>query len=548
MSPIPPSHALEEPYDVIIVGGGITGLVAARELQATHRVLLLEAQPHLGGRCVSTEALGGAAFADHGAHYLGTAHTETMALLRELELERTLFDYVPGFGPDPIGLCNLDGRCINARRSQSYFEVQGLDATQPWLSQARMLSALASISMLCDLVHTHRPWDSPGAKTLDGMTFAELVEHFDVPPWFKDLMCSGVRGVVSQAPEYMSALYVLWYLRSNGGFSQVFNDQQGSPQQYGLRGGMGSLVRALAEQLRSSDVRTDTWIRRIEASAAPAGPVRVITRDGHTHRAHRVVVTATPRACRSIEFAPALSSKRRLLHDQRTGFAIKATAFYDHPWWRNSKTHQGQLFSVLNGRKHDGVDWAIDISHPRGDYYALVVFIKPDLVDQHESEGEAATRGAISRAIGHAMGDTGASDHLRELVWYDWRKHPSCPGGPNTNFGPHVLTTVREALWHPEYDGRLFFGGAEHATDFTGYVEGAVRSGRYLAERVRSPHTDAPPRGLTTDWSAALMKLPGALLAQGFAYGSRLSRSIARRRRNAALQRSAKERVPRAAP
>ena len=46
-------------WDVIVVGGGVAGLVAARGLAATGRaVLLLEGSPGLGGKLRSAEVAG----------------------------------------------------------------------------------------------------------------------------------------------------------------------------------------------------------------------------------------------------------------------------------------------------------------------------------------------------------------------------------------------------------------------------------------------------------------------------------------------------------
>ena len=64
-SPRPPPDAEGEAFDVVVVGGGISGLLAARDLlRAGRKVLVVEARAELGGRSrrapVTDEATGDA--------------------------------------------------------------------------------------------------------------------------------------------------------------------------------------------------------------------------------------------------------------------------------------------------------------------------------------------------------------------------------------------------------------------------------------------------------------------------------------------------------
>lgn len=70
--------------DVAIVGAGLAGLCAARELdEAGVRVLVLEAQERVGGRTL-TEQFDGSTFIDHGGQWVSPGQEQIVALASEL--------------------------------------------------------------------------------------------------------------------------------------------------------------------------------------------------------------------------------------------------------------------------------------------------------------------------------------------------------------------------------------------------------------------------------------------------------------------------------
>jgi len=62
--------ALPREVDIVVIGAGAAGLAAARRIKAANRsVLVIEAAPHIGGRCVTDSTTFAAPF-DRGAHAL----------------------------------------------------------------------------------------------------------------------------------------------------------------------------------------------------------------------------------------------------------------------------------------------------------------------------------------------------------------------------------------------------------------------------------------------------------------------------------------------
>ncbi len=83
--------------DVIVVGAGLSGLVAARDLAATRSVVVLDKGRGVGGR-LATRRIGDAVF-DHGAQFFtarDAAFREVVARWVEAGVVDTWFDRVPG--------------------------------------------------------------------------------------------------------------------------------------------------------------------------------------------------------------------------------------------------------------------------------------------------------------------------------------------------------------------------------------------------------------------------------------------------------------------
>ena len=81
--------------DVVVIGAGIAGLVAARELVAQGTdVVVVEARDRVGGRTLNYD-LGGGKVVEIGGQWIGPSQDRIEALVAELGLE-TFITYVEG--------------------------------------------------------------------------------------------------------------------------------------------------------------------------------------------------------------------------------------------------------------------------------------------------------------------------------------------------------------------------------------------------------------------------------------------------------------------
>ena len=82
-----PGPAPDSAVDVVVIGAGVSGLIAARQIERQgYRTTVLEAAPRIGGRCQRQQTLGGW-WLDLGGQWMGRSHHLLQALSQELGLQ-----------------------------------------------------------------------------------------------------------------------------------------------------------------------------------------------------------------------------------------------------------------------------------------------------------------------------------------------------------------------------------------------------------------------------------------------------------------------------
>jgi monoamine oxidase len=69
-----------------------------------------------------------------------------------------------------------------------------------------------------------------------------------------------------------------------------------------------------------------------------------------------------------------------------------------------------------------------------------------------------------------------------EYVEHDWTHEQWTTGGPVANYAPGTMVQFGSAIRHPF--GRVHWAGTETATYWSGYMDGAVSSGKRAAAEV----------------------------------------------------------------
>ena len=102
---------------VVVVGAGLSGLVAADELsRAGNEVVVVEARDRVGGRLWTVrDRLADGQFAELGAETMYAGHTNVLELAERLDLETVSFGYFDPAAPDMI----MGGRRLDRQERQA---------------------------------------------------------------------------------------------------------------------------------------------------------------------------------------------------------------------------------------------------------------------------------------------------------------------------------------------------------------------------------------------------------------------------------------------
>jgi monoamine oxidase len=184
------------------------------------------------------------------------------------------------------------------------------------------------------------------------------------------------------------------------------------------------------------------------------------------------IVAVAPEHRAAIEFAPELPEQHReLVEHWPQGNLSKAYAAYQTPFWR-AKGQSGQALS------DDGpVFITFDVSPSHTGPGILLGFTDSrtfdPLPDHHRRE---VALGCLADIFGDA-----ALDPV-DYVDHCWSLEPFAPGGPTAAVPPGSWTRFGPWLRRPV--GPIHWAGTETADEWTGFMDGAVRSGQRAAAEV----------------------------------------------------------------
>lgn len=461
-----PIRARRRSVDVVVVGAGLAGLSAARRLQqAGKSVLVLEARDRVGGRTLNHD-LGNGYHGDMGGTWIGPTQTAIAALAKEM--------HVHAFNqPDNGKQVYYDGTT-----RLTYDDSTPVVGTAP--PDPAILPDVAAIVELIDTmaqeIPVDRPWDAPHATEWDRQTLDTWIRAHTTNPKTMKVASAAFEALLGCEARDVSLLYAVAYVATAtdgstyGTFERLIDTRGGAQAQRFVEGAQVISIR-MAHKLGAGTVVLSAPVRRIEQD----GHGVTVHADGHTVRARHAVVAIPPTLAGRIVFDPPLPpSHDQLLQRVPAGSVIKINVVYDTPFWRDEGL-TGQATSS-NGP----VKITFDNSPPSGRPGILVAFLEGAEARRFSRVSADARRDAVVRSLVGLFGER--ARHHVDYVELDWSAEEWTRGCYGAHFPTGVWTQYGPALRVPV--GRVHWAGAETATLWNGYMDGALQSGERAATEV----------------------------------------------------------------
>jgi monoamine oxidase len=305
--------------DVVVIGAGLAGLTAARELVAAGlSVAVLEARDRVGGRLLNHD-LGDGQVTEIGGQFVGPTQDHILALAKDVGVAAYRAT-VPGESVYVHG--------GTARR------FSGSTPPDP-LALPDMGIALARIAKAVGKVDPKAPWQAPDARALDGMTYETWLRKAEITGAAVDLVNIFLNSAYGGEARDASALFSLWYVSTFGdethpGTMERGTGTEGGAQESRFVGGSQLVAQRLAVEL-DGRVRLSAPVRRISQDSTGV----TVVSDAGDWRARRVIVAVPPLLASRIVWDPLLPPQQDQLFQRLPfGTLMKCVAVYDKPFWR----------------------------------------------------------------------------------------------------------------------------------------------------------------------------------------------------------------------
>src|SRR5882672_6725323 len=439
--------------DVLILGAGAAGLVAARDLShAGLRVTVIEARPRVGGRILTLHDPRSPVPLELGAEFIHGASAETLPLAQAAGLAVVEL-------PDTHELATA-GRF---RPMGDYWEL--VDRMNHDL--ARRLAS--------------RGKDFPVSEYLDSAR---------VPASRRGMLRDFLQGFYAAHPDRLSAQSLAVETRGGGD-----EEDEVEGKQFRIANGGDALMKWLRDGLDPE--RTEVRLSTVAVSVQwKRGAVSVVCRSGDraplptvSARAALITLPIAVLKAGTVRFDPALPAKQRALAGLETGQVFKIVLRFREAFWeraefmkerREQSGSNGRGLNIVHAHGAELPTWwtSLPVRSP-----VLVGYVGAGAAEQLLAEDPPSQleRSLVALSEVLAVPRRELEEQLDASASHDWRADPFARGaysyiGVGGNGAPRALA------WPVE--GTLFFAGEATNGAEIGTVAGALSSRRRAAREI----------------------------------------------------------------
>ncbi|KAI7769392.1 hypothetical protein LZL87_012833 [Fusarium oxysporum] len=458
-NPLPPTEV-----DVLVVGAGFSGCMAAYDIQqAGLSVVLLEAKHRIGGRSRTQKLESGPGLIELGATWI---NQETQPTVYELTKRFGLScaeQYIEG---DVVWELH-DGTVV--RGTGSLPDIKNPEAAEKIQKLIEALSVAAEST------------DIRNFKTFPHKEDVSVTEWLTAKGLYDDPLLQGLTRFLTTAwvgrePHECGIHYILDYVKSAAGLSSINADGPGGAQELKVKEGTSAIATSLAGALKPGSVQINA---PVDGITQYENGCTVSTSTGATYKAKKVILAIPTNTYTNIRFSPPLPrAKKALVSRTKPGIYAKIIVTYTASWWKDAGL-QGKFMSLKGP-----ISFSWDISDDKTKQYSLAFFVAGNTAaawhELSELEREEAIIEHFASLVGPKLADK-ARDVL-EVNYVEWTKEEYIGGAPTSAMGPKMLSEYGWALREPYLN--IHFAGGETAYEWKGYLEGAITAGKRAAKEV----------------------------------------------------------------
>jgi monoamine oxidase len=434
-------------HDVVVIGAGLAGLSAARDLAgAGTDVVVLEARNRPGGRVEQTKLADGR-LVQLGGEVVGPFQEAYCGLVEELGLTlEPSFPQLPGEDTYVLTTGTVVGDGF------------------PWMSEADRASyeaANEAFGRLAKTVDPDDPWSHPDADRLDRISVGDWLREVGATP---NAVRARDLAMLALSAESIERTSLLSDLRKEAAADgEGFYDYDVWECQR-VAEGSATVALRVAEEL-GHRVRYATPVTHVRIARSDSS---VITATGERFECDAVVSAVPVGPLRRLAIDGVSHERLDSLHRQRHALAAKICFAYDSSWWEAQGQNGTMYFEtgVMGGTwlQREGILSALVPPERMGAFLAT----SPALIE----------RDLIVEMV-EAMGDR-AADPLA-VFFRRWGVDPWTEGYI-TSWRPGDVMAVGPL--HGKHEPPFYVCGSDQWV--CGYMEGAVRTGRAAARALLS--------------------------------------------------------------